>query len=85
MLDEALLLARSGETERSIDLLTKTIRFNPRLWQAYQYRAEIHMVQAEPQKAIEDLAIAIRLAPEEEQLQGLLERAERLVSDKSGG
>lgn len=85
MLDKALLLARSGETERSIDLLTKTIRFNPRLWQAYQYRAELHLVRGEPQKAIEDLTIAIRLAPEEEQLQGLLERAERLVSDKSGG
>ena len=78
MLDEALLLARNGETERSIDLLTKTIRFNPRLWQAYQYRAELRLVRGEPEKAIEDLTIAIRLAPQEGHLYKLLERAQQL-------
>jgi tetratricopeptide (TPR) repeat protein len=78
MLDEALLLARNGETERSIDLLTKTVRFNPGLWQAYQYRAELRLVQGAPEKAIEDLRIAIRLAPREGHLHKLLERAEEL-------
>lgn len=78
MLDEALFLARNGETEKSIDLLTKTIRFNPRLWQAYQYRAELRLMQGEPEKAINDLTIAIRLAPQEGHLSKLLERAQQL-------
>jgi tetratricopeptide (TPR) repeat protein len=78
MLDEALELARGGETEKSIDVLTKTIRFNPRLWQAYQYRAELWLLRDAPEKAIEDLTIAIRLAPDEGHLHKLLERAQQL-------
>ena len=78
MLDEALQLARSGETERSIDQLTKTIRLNPRLWQAYQYRAELWLLQGAPDRAIQDLTIAIRLAPEEAHLHKLLEQAQQL-------
>jgi tetratricopeptide (TPR) repeat protein len=68
MMDQANQLARAGDTESAIALLTKAIRLNPRLWQAYQYRGELYLHRAQWEAAVRDFTEAIRLAPEEPHL-----------------
>src|SRR5581483_11985389 len=41
ILDEAIRVASSGETDRAIALLDESFRLNPHLWQAREYRGEI--------------------------------------------
>jgi len=68
-------LAASGRSDKAIALLTRTIRQSPKLWQAYQYRGELRLRLGEFDRAAQDFADAIRLAPEEPHLHLLLERA----------
>jgi tetratricopeptide (TPR) repeat protein len=79
MLDQALQLAWSGQTDPAIALLTKTIRLCPQLWQAFQYRGELYLRQQSFDAALRDLDEAIRLAPEEAHLYGLREQAHSLL------
>jgi tetratricopeptide (TPR) repeat protein len=68
MLDQAMQLALSGQTDEAIALLTETIRLSPQLWQAFQYRGELYLRQQSFDAALQDLNEAIRLAPEEPHL-----------------
>ena len=65
MLDQALALARYGQVDEAIALLTEAIRLSPWLWQGYQYRGELYLAQQLPERAAEDFHEAIRLAPGE--------------------
>jgi len=79
MLDQALGMARYGQVDEAIALLTEAIRLSPWLWQAYQYRGELYLSLQSLDRAAEDFSEAIRLAPEEPHLHVLLER----VADQS--
>src|ERR1035437_6016144 len=68
MLEEAIQLASSGQTDPAIAMLTETIRLSPQLWQAFQYRGELYLWQQSFEAALPDLNEAIRLAPEEPRL-----------------
>jgi hypothetical protein len=43
MLDEAIRLVASGETDRGLALLDDALRLSPRLWQARQYRGQMRL------------------------------------------
>ena len=75
MLDEALGLARYGQVDEAIGLLTEAIRLSPWLWQAYQYRGEIYLAKELPELAAADFGEAVRLAPGELHLRELLGQA----------
>ena len=75
LLERAGRLATSGRTARAIVVLTAVIRLSPKLWQAYQYRGELHLREGNPAAAADDFAEAIRLAPEELHLYLLRDRA----------
>ncbi len=63
---------------------TEAIRLNPKLWQAYQYRGELHLLPPERLKAaMEDFNAAIRLAPGEPHLYFLRGHAYRLMGDET--
>ena len=79
MLDQAIQLAVSGQIDEGIALLTETIRLNPELWQAFQYRGELYLHQRSLDAALRDLNEAIRLAPEEPHLQVLRGQAQSLL------
>jgi len=79
MLNQAIQLAISGQIEEALALLTETIRLNPKLWQAFQYRGEIYLLQQNFDAALRDLNEAIRLAPEEPHLHALLGQAQSLL------
>jgi tetratricopeptide (TPR) repeat protein len=84
MMDQAIRLAVLGRTDEAIALLTHAIRFSPRLWQAYQYRGEMHLSQPNSAgKALQDFSEAIRLAPEEPHLYRLRGQAHNLLGDDS--
>ncbi|HMC57821.1 MAG TPA: hypothetical protein VKJ01_01395 [Candidatus Solibacter sp.] len=69
ILDEAIHLAASGETDRGIQLLDEVLRLSPRLWQARQYRGQMRLVEPDAAEAVlQDFTEAIRLAPEEHHL-----------------
>ena len=69
ILDEAIQLAASGETDRGIQLLDEVLRLSPRLWQARQYRGQMRLVEPDAAEAVlQDFTEAIRLAPEEHHL-----------------
>jgi tetratricopeptide (TPR) repeat protein len=68
MLDRAQRLAASGKVPKAIAVLTQTIRLNPNLWQAYEYRGRLRVSEGDYFEAIEDLSEAIRLAPQERHL-----------------
>jgi tetratricopeptide (TPR) repeat protein len=78
LLDNAYRLAASGRTDRALTLLTRIIRQNPKLWQAYQYRGELRLRHGEHSLAAEDFSQAIRLAPDEPHLRALLQKAEEI-------
>jgi tetratricopeptide (TPR) repeat protein len=74
-LEEALEAAHAGEFDRAIALLTREIRLSPDLWQAYQYRGELYLLLDSARPALADFDEAIRLAPAEEHLRELRDRA----------
>jgi len=83
MLEEALRLAASGETDAAIVVLTNAIRRSPRLWQAYQYRGELRLPQRDAcDRALADFTEAIRLAPKEPHLYALRAQARILMGDE---
>ena len=75
LLDQAFQLASSGEIDKAIALLSKAIRQNSQLWQALQYRGELYLLQQNSQAAANDFSQAIRLAPQEQHLYTLREKA----------
>jgi tetratricopeptide (TPR) repeat protein len=75
LLDQAFQLASSGQTGEAIALLTGAIHQSPHLWQAFQYRGELYLLQQNSAAAAEDFSEAIRLAPEERHLYALREQA----------
>ena len=75
LLDQANRLAMNGQPDRALALLTRTIRQNPKLWQAYQYRGELRLRLGEFSEAAGDFSEAIRLAPGEPHLRVLLDAA----------
>jgi hypothetical protein len=77
-LEEAIEAARAGQIDRAIQLLSCEIRLSPELWQAYQYRGELYLLRPDGTRAaLSDFDIAIRLAPQEEHLRALRDRAAR--------
>ena len=69
LLDQAIRMAASGETDRGLALLDEALRLSPRLWQARQYRGQMRL--GEPgaaEVALQDFTEAIRLAPDEPHL-----------------
>lgn len=76
LLDHAWRLEAAGRRERAVAVLTRAIRFSPKLWQAYQYRGELYLREGNQRLALEDFSAAIRLAPEERHLYALRDRAE---------
>lgn len=84
MLAQASQLASSGRIDRAITLLTKTIRLSPQLWQAFQYRGELHVRHGNAVAlAVQDFSEAIRLAPREPHLYLLRGHAYSLLGDDS--
>jgi tetratricopeptide (TPR) repeat protein len=69
ILDEALHLAESGQTDRALALLDEAVRLGPRLWQARQYRGQMRLGEPDgAESALKDFTEAIRLAPDEPHL-----------------
>jgi tetratricopeptide (TPR) repeat protein len=81
MLDQALQLAREGQTERAMALLNQAARLGPHVWQTFQYRGELRLVQGDLEGAYEDFSQALRLAPGEAHLRVLRERTQRLLEN----
>ena len=75
LLDQASRLAVNGEIDKAVALLTRIVRQNPKLWQAYQYRGELRLRIGQFDLAAQDFSKAIRLAPDEPHLRVLLEVA----------
>jgi len=75
VMDRAIRLASEGRVDDAIALLTKTIRLNPRLWQALQYRGELYLMQDRADSALRDFDAAILLAGDEKHLYLLREKA----------
>jgi tetratricopeptide (TPR) repeat protein len=83
-LERALTLASEGETGRAAAVLTNTIRISPKLWQAYQYRGQLRLSEAEQwEAALSDFDAAIALAPDEAHLYALRSQAHRLLGEES--
>ena len=83
VLERALELAANGQTSGALALLTETIRRSPRLWQAYQYRAQLYSRQNEfLNAAVRDLTEAIHLAPKEPHLYLLRGQVHRQLGDE---
>lgn len=68
MLDRAQRLVSSGKVRKAISVLTQTIRLDPNLWQAYEYRGRLRVSEGDYREGLEDFNEAIRLAPEERHL-----------------
>ncbi len=69
ILDVAIRLAASGETEQALAALDEALRLSPRLWQARQYRGQMRLGQPDAaESALQEFTEAIRLAPEEAHL-----------------
>jgi tetratricopeptide (TPR) repeat protein len=69
ILDKALQLAATGATGRGLALLDKALRLDPGLWQAWEYRGQIHLSEPDStESALQDFTEAIRLAPDEPHL-----------------
>jgi tetratricopeptide (TPR) repeat protein len=88
--DPATTLERAGESayaghgDEAIALLTEEIRVSPQLWQAFQYRGELYLLQSgEVQAALQDFSEAIRLAPREAHLYLLRAHAHTLAGDEA--
>lgn len=81
MLEKAIGLAGSGDGDGAIALLTKTIRLDPRFWQAFQHRGILYLRGNSFDRATEDFTAAIRLVPEEAHLYALRGQALELLGD----
>src|SRR5439155_16383029 len=81
LLEEALELARAGDTVAASGLFTQALRLNPKLWQAYQYRGELAIAASDLASALEDLSTAIRLQPAEPHLYTLRAQVHDLLGD----
>jgi len=68
MMDRAFRLKSSGKMAKAISVLTRTLHLDRKLWQAYQYRAELRAAQGDYRGALDDVGQAIRLAPKEQHL-----------------
>lgn len=68
MMDRASRLTASGRMARAISVLTKALGLDRKLWQAFQYRAELRASQRDYRGALDDISEAIRLAPREPHL-----------------
>jgi Tfp pilus assembly protein PilF len=68
LLDRAHRLESSGRVPKAISVLTQAIRLDPNLWQAHEYRGNLHARQGEYSEALKDFTEAIRLAPHERHL-----------------
>jgi Flp pilus assembly protein TadD len=68
LMDRARGLAASGKPVKAISVLTETLRLDPKLWQAFQYRGELRVSQGDYEGALSDFSEAIRLAPHERHL-----------------
>ncbi|HWC98847.1 MAG TPA: hypothetical protein VG456_18935 [Candidatus Sulfopaludibacter sp.] len=75
LLNQAFRVASTGRIDGAIGILSKALEENPNLWQAYQYRGELFMALQNYSAAAKDFADAIRLAPEEQHLYELRDRA----------
>ena len=84
ILERAGERAASGQSDQAIALLTEGIRLSPQLWQAFQYRGELYLLQGEQAyAALQDFSEAIRLAPRERHLYLLRGRVYSLLGDES--
>jgi tetratricopeptide (TPR) repeat protein len=84
ILEQAGEQAAAGRGDRAIALLTEGIRLSPQLWQAFQYRGELYLLQGERvDEALRDFSEAIRLAPGERHLYLLRGRAYGLLGDEA--
>jgi len=68
MMERARGLAASGKPAKAISVMTETLRLDPKLWQAFQYRGELRVSQGDYEGALNDFSEAIRLAPREQHL-----------------
>jgi tetratricopeptide (TPR) repeat protein len=83
VLDRGMRLAHEGKPEAAIKLFTNAIRLSPRLWQAFQYRGELHLLDPDAtQLALQDFNEAIRIAPGEPHLYVLRAQTHRLMGDE---
>jgi Flp pilus assembly protein TadD len=84
MLDEAIRLAASGETDRGLALLDDALRLSPRLWQARQYRGQMRLGEPDAAESVlQDFTEAIRLAPDEPHLYILRSHVFTLLGQES--
>ena len=79
LMDRASRLTASGRMAKAISVLTKALGLDRRLWQAFQYRAELRASQGDYRGALEDVSQAIRLAPREEHLYQLRARLDHAM------
>ena len=84
MFEEAADLVAAGQMENAVALLTKTIRQNPRVWQAYQYRGQLHLQLGEYSRALANFEAAMHLAPDEPALRALHDVARRQAANFRG-
>jgi Flp pilus assembly protein TadD len=82
ILERAGERARAGRPDQAIALLTEGIRLSPQLWQAFQYRGELHLQGEQLEAAIQDFSEAIRLAPREPHLHLLRGHVYSLLGDE---
>lgn len=84
MLDKALRSAAIGANQRALALLEKALQLDPGLWQAWEYRGQIHLAQpGGAESALQDFNEAIRLAPDEPHLYVLRSHALTLLGRES--
>jgi tetratricopeptide (TPR) repeat protein len=83
LLDRSLQLAASGQTGAAMAVLTEAIRMNPRLWQAFQYRGELHLQGGAAGAALADFDRAIELAPQESHIHLLRGHAARSLAENA--
>lgn len=68
LIDRARRLGASGKAPKAIAVLTEALSLDPKLWQALEYRAQLHLSRGDYSKALDDLSGAIRVAPGERHL-----------------
>ncbi len=84
ILGQALQLASTGATGRGLALLDEALRLDPGLWQAWEYRGQIHLIEPDgTESALEDFTEAIRLAPDEPHLYILRSHVLKLLGQDS--
>ena len=83
LLERAAEHSAAGRDRQAVLLLTEAIRLDPQLWQAYQYRGEMHLRHPDPQAAMADFNEAIRLGPKESHLYTLRAWAHTALGDEA--